>query len=273
MMSFKELEGRYEAGLKQVLLDGRRLEYYHLESGTGKPVLLLIHGLADRAQHFLHLFPLLTKQFEVLAVSLPGHGESDPLPEMSPEDHAETVLMLLRRLHLAHVHVVGNSMGGMVGAYLAAKDPHFVRSLLLYGTPLYLPLPHWLMRAVSKPVPMLRHLFSEEMIADMLANGACHTKVCSTYLKQALGKVRLDTVRSELLSMSNLSLLPILKQVDAEVTYMMGTHDSLLRVFAKGRKELEELPHVRLDIIKKAGHVIDIDQPGPFIASLLRHCS
>src|SRR5919108_5953161 len=49
--------------------------------GAGKP-LVLVHGLGGAAVNFTELAPLLARRRRVLVPNLPGHGGSEPLPEM-----------------------------------------------------------------------------------------------------------------------------------------------------------------------------------------------
>jgi pimeloyl-ACP methyl ester carboxylesterase len=81
--------------------------------GDGEP-LVLIHGIGSYWRVWEPVMDLLARQREVIAVDLPGFGES-PLgaaKTMSPADHARAVAELLDELGLETAHVAGNSMGG-----------------------------------------------------------------------------------------------------------------------------------------------------------------
>jgi pimeloyl-ACP methyl ester carboxylesterase len=97
-------------------------------AGHGEP-LLLLHGIGSTRDDFSGLFPHLAEQFDVLAVDLPGHGES-PLGVWPPTVAALTdaVEADLDARGLGRVHVLGNSLGGRIGIELAAR--HRARSLV-----------------------------------------------------------------------------------------------------------------------------------------------
>jgi Alpha/beta hydrolase family len=60
---------------RRLLVDGVNLQY--LEAGSGPP-LLLLHGHEQSATSWRWVIPVLARTHRVLALSLPGHGESDP---------------------------------------------------------------------------------------------------------------------------------------------------------------------------------------------------
>jgi pimeloyl-ACP methyl ester carboxylesterase len=114
-------------------------------SGTGAP-LVLLHGLGASRRSFDPVLPALAARFDVIAVDLPGFGESAPRPgpgEVPPAVLAQHVADLLDELGVSTPHVVGNSLGGWVALELASRRP--VASLTLLSpaglwprnTPLY----------------------------------------------------------------------------------------------------------------------------------------
>ena len=90
-------------------------------TGTGSP-LLLLHGVGSARQDFATLVPHLAPDFDVLAVDLPGHGESAPV-QGRPTIGALTdaVEADLDARGLDSVHVLGNSLGGRVALELARR--------------------------------------------------------------------------------------------------------------------------------------------------------
>jgi pimeloyl-ACP methyl ester carboxylesterase len=91
-------------------------------SGAGAP-LVLLHGIGSSRQAWDPVVPVLAGHFDVLAVDLPGFGESRPLPprtEPGPAALAAAVAGLLDELGVTDSHVAGNSLGGWVALELAS---------------------------------------------------------------------------------------------------------------------------------------------------------
>ena len=114
----------------RVWVDGVNLQY--LEAGSGPP-LLLVHGHEQSASSWRWVIPVLARTHRVLALSLPGHGESSPaVGGYAPgRDLALLVADFLDTLGVGPLHVVGNSVGGAVALHLALADPARIRTLTL----------------------------------------------------------------------------------------------------------------------------------------------
>jgi pimeloyl-ACP methyl ester carboxylesterase len=89
-------------------------------TGRGEP-LVLLHGQGFSRRCWDPVVETLAADREVIAVDLPGHGESARQPKgigSAPHDLAVAVGELLDELGLSTVHVAGNSSGGWVALEL-----------------------------------------------------------------------------------------------------------------------------------------------------------
>ena len=93
----------------------------HTHRGDGSP-LLLVHGLGGSRRSWDPVVEELAADREVVAVDLPGHGETPPLDgENSIATLTDAVASFLEAEDLAGVDVVGNSMGGRIVLELARR--------------------------------------------------------------------------------------------------------------------------------------------------------
>jgi pimeloyl-ACP methyl ester carboxylesterase len=92
----------------------------HDRIGEGPP-LLLIHGTPASRRIWDAVAPRLAEEREVIAVDLPGFGDSPPMPgAVRPRDWVTPVAETLNALgHDAAVSIVGSSMGGWTALELA----------------------------------------------------------------------------------------------------------------------------------------------------------
>jgi pimeloyl-ACP methyl ester carboxylesterase len=93
-----------------------------IRRGSGEP-LVLIHGIGHRWQAWEPVLDVLSPHHEVIAIDLPGFGDS-PVPEGGmPRDMASSVVQIadyLAAQGLQRPHVAGNSLGGAIALELAA---------------------------------------------------------------------------------------------------------------------------------------------------------
>src|SRR5690349_3136704 len=97
--------------------------------GSGDPV-VLVHGLGSYVGDWQAQIDALSREFQVVAIDLRGHGESDkPAGPYSVALFASDVAAVIGGLRLGPSHVVGLSLGGAVAFQLAVDRPDVVRSL------------------------------------------------------------------------------------------------------------------------------------------------
>lgn len=104
------------------------------ESGEGTPVLLL-HGLGSSGRDWELVAPRLAARHRVIIPDARGHGRSEkPAGPYGVPLFARDIASLCERLGLTRVHVVGLSMGGMMGFQFAVDRPDLVKSLVVINS-------------------------------------------------------------------------------------------------------------------------------------------
>jgi pimeloyl-ACP methyl ester carboxylesterase len=95
----------------------------HFRGGSGEP-LVLIHGYANTWRVWEPVLPALTESHDVLAPTLCGHHEGEPLAEgvaASVSALTDGIERAMDRAGLETAHVCGNSLGGWVALDLARR--------------------------------------------------------------------------------------------------------------------------------------------------------
>jgi pimeloyl-ACP methyl ester carboxylesterase len=115
------------------------------QSGTpvrGKPPVVLLHGWLLSHYMWRHVVgPLAQAGHAVIALDLPGFGESDRPPTASYRYDAtafsDTVLDTLDTLGVERASLVGSSLGGAIALVTAARHPDRVERLAVLGPVVY----------------------------------------------------------------------------------------------------------------------------------------
>ena len=101
---------------------------------------LYVHGLGGASTNWTDLAALLAVRFDGWAIDLPGFGRSQPPPSgrYSIRGHVRAVVDVLEHIRNLPgdaqgrpVHLLGNSLGGLVSLLVASRRPDLVASLTL----------------------------------------------------------------------------------------------------------------------------------------------
>ncbi|ATL25436.1 alpha/beta fold hydrolase [Streptomyces formicae] len=98
----------------------REMTVAYERAGAGEP-LLLLHGIGHHWQAWSPVIDILAAEHDVIAVDLPGFGESAALPDGVPYDLATVTAALgalCEALEVERPHVAGNSLGGLLALEL-----------------------------------------------------------------------------------------------------------------------------------------------------------
>jgi pimeloyl-ACP methyl ester carboxylesterase len=102
------------------------------EQAVDTQPLVFVHGLSGSWQNWLEQLPVFAAERRVITFDLPGFGYSPmPAEKLSIAGYARLLDRLLDQLGVDAAAVVGNSMGGFIGAELAIAFPQRVERLVL----------------------------------------------------------------------------------------------------------------------------------------------
>jgi esterase len=116
---------------RYVTVRGLRLHY--VDYGGGGPVVVAVPGLIQNAHAFDAIAPLLCPRFHLLALDLPGRGESDWAPANAYQvgEYLMDLKAFVTALNLRRIALVGTSLGAVVARLYATAHPFRVTRLVL----------------------------------------------------------------------------------------------------------------------------------------------
>jgi pimeloyl-ACP methyl ester carboxylesterase len=266
--------------------------------GPERPAAIYVHGLNGSATNWTDLAWLLSGHAGGMAVDLPGFGRSTPEAGFaySPAANAEVLARFLRGLDLGPVHLFGNSMGGTVSMLLAAEHPELVRTLTLVSpaVPDLRPSPQRLsdprLPLLFLPVigPRVRRQFadmspreramqlirlcvadatqiSEARIAELTEEFA--ERATMRWAPEALMMSAVGLFRAWVVPPSR-SLWRLAPRLRMPVLVVWGTEDKLVTV-RKAPRIAGLLPHARLLVLPRTGHVAQMERPATVARAVL----
>ena len=229
------------------------------------PNLVLLHGWGMSGRVFEAWAQLLSDSFRVTVVDLPGHGESG-LPEGdSVESFAKSIVYGLP----TEFHLLGWSLGGLVGMCIARDFPNKVLSLgLIASTPCFIANKGW----PGIDLLMLQKL-ADDLLTDALATikrfaglqnlGLPGSRLWTKRLVEIIDGSpfpRMDVLRSTLLMIRSTDYRDEFSVLSAPTYFIQGEVDRL--VPSEVLPLLMDLnPTIKVNLIEGGGHVPFLTHP------------
>lgn len=261
--------------LRQVELPGARVDY--VEIGEGKPI-VFIHGISGSWENWLENLPHFGRGHRAIALDLPGFGGS-PMPSWTIDMYAYGRLVhdFCEKLGIERgATLVGNSMGGLVAAEAVLSAPQrFERLVLVSAAGLINTwLPHQRGTATSRAWGTFGPGFgraAREVVSRRLAR----------YLMFRLFVRYPGRLRKELLWEQMASGLPApgfadaldavieydardrLEEIEIPTMIIWGFDDWVISAMA-ALSYHRRIPHSRLEIFERTGHVPQMERPARF---------
>jgi pimeloyl-ACP methyl ester carboxylesterase len=238
------------------------IEIHGGESGPDSPPLLLIHGAGGNRLHWPPGLRRLPGR-RVLALDLPGHGESHGPGANSIEAYAEIVLKWLKKNGVEHAIPVGHSMGGAIALLLALEAPEEFAGLVLIGSGARLRVAPAVLTASAQPGTfpqavdaVMQWAFSESAPARMVE-----------LARQRMLEVNPDVLHDDFAACNDFDVMPRLAEIRLPTLVLCGTEDQLTPL--KYSEFLAaNIPGTTLVRIADAGHMVMLEQPQAVASAL-----
>jgi pimeloyl-ACP methyl ester carboxylesterase len=247
-------------------------------AGAGPP-LVLLPGIGSSRHVWDPVIPALARQFDVLAVDLPGFGDSAALPahlEPRPAILATAVAEFLDERGITAPHIVGNSLGGWVALELAQIRTVASLSLLSPAglwrgdTPRYcrasLRATRWLTRSGGRVLSWLvGHRLGRSLVFCQIQSRP--VRLTPDYARQAIRDMA-DGEFDAALAATARRRYRAGSPIDAPTTVAFGSRDRLL--LPGQSRHLDELPSdTHIAQLRGCGHVPMSDDPAAVAALIM----
>jgi pimeloyl-ACP methyl ester carboxylesterase len=284
--SWREIDWRCHQ--RWIVVDGSPVNVIELgpdREQAATQSLVFVHGLAGSWPNWLEQLPAFGADHRVIALDLPGFGHS-PMPrqKISISNYARILEHLLDELGIDAAAVVGNSMGGFIGAELAIAFPQRVERLVLVSAAGLSTHGH---RGSTQALAAIRPLERILMASGAWAASKSDTVVRRARLRElALGVVvrhpdRLDPrlaaeqVRGAgtpgflqgLEAVIDYEIRERLGEIACPTLIVWGDHDRLISV-RDADVFAELIPDSRKVVFDDTGHMAMLERPDEFNALL-----
>ena len=241
---------------------------------AGAPVCLLLHGTGAATHSWRDLMPLLARDYDVIAVDLPGHGFTRPTTarQVSLPKMAASVGLLLEELEASPAIIVGHSAGAAIGLQLMLDKCWKIPLVGL--NPALMPFPG----LAAKLFPQLaKMLFTNPFVSRIFARWARYPGETDKFLRRSTGS-RIDAAGAlyygrlfshsghcdgAIRMMANWRLEDLqrrLPHIDTPVMLVHGQRDSAIPGSAV-QKAADLIPRGAVEEVGNLGHLAHEEDP------------
>jgi abhydrolase domain-containing protein 6 len=232
------------------------------------PIAVFVHGLGADKDNWTRMVRTFTDDLDIIALDLPGFGESTRLPDASYDiaSQVDRLDAFIRALAIEKHHLAGNSMGGWISGAYAARFPERVLSVAFLAnagvTPPTESEVRKRMRAGENPLaPKTREGYEQLMDLLFVERPVAPGPVLDWFANRAIenadhtAKVWRDIQAHPLPLEAELA-----KLAKVPVLVLWGDTDKILdpssvEVMRAG------LPHAKVIVMPRTGHVPMIERP------------
>jgi 3-oxoadipate enol-lactonase len=235
------------------------------------PPVVFVHGNGPNCRQFAPQFATFSDRYRLIAPSLRGHGRSQVPAEPTVRDFtigrlAGDVLAVLDHLEVERAHVVGNSVGGLVGFELAATVPRRLSTLTTFGTTAQLHSGAALLWSVRATLRLLGTTGTGRLVARSVADrevGRTIAGLIAEADRRALGFVSRN--------IATYDYIPMLRESTVPWLLVRGSLDrGVNRTLGSTLQVIDARDDAAVIDLVGAGHFANLERPCAFDDALQR---
>lgn len=253
--------------MPQVILNDLCMNYYDNENYS-KPTLVFLHGLGENKESWGYQMHAFDEVCRIIAIDSRGHGGTDDgTNDITMEQMAEDVILLLDYLKIKSAHFIGLSMGGMICQELTRYYQDRMLSITLCNTAAFhtdsTNYPLTAILNTVKNTPM-------EIMADFVTKSCFPQNITGELYSQTLRMFKqnrhIPYVAATAATFS-IDFRDILGNIKVPTLIIAGELDIVTPVWASQYLH-EHIENSKLVIIPGAGHLTKLEKPDLFNKAL-----
>jgi len=248
------------------------LGVYRFEGSPSAPVVVLLGSLGTTMAVWDGQLAALQPWFRLLRAEHPGHGGAGVPPGPgSVEALGQRLVGLIDRLGVARAHVVGLSLGGLVGMWLAVNHPDRVdRLVLACVAPRFNAPESYRQRALSVRAQGTGSLVAGAMARWFAAPTApANAEIVARYSAMLAG-IEAEGYAYCCEAVAGADLGPDLAHITAPTLVVGGALDTVVTP-ELATAAARAIPGAGLYVLPGGAHLVNVEQPAAFNEAVLRH--
>lgn len=246
--------------------------YYKIFShAVSKEWVVFIHGAGGSSAVWYKQLKDFSEKYNLLLIDLRGHGKSADLPQAIYNEEytfkgvTADVIEVLDHLRIPPAHFMGVSLGTIIVRQLAELEQWRVKSLIMAGAVTRLTTQSrvlvYLGSTFKRVIP---YMWLYRLFAFVIMPRKQHAESRNLFIHEAQKLCQKEFIRWFQLTKDINPLLRYFKESDLGIPtlYVMGDQDVMFLEPVK--KIIKTHKNSVLNILKKCGHVVNVERPEEF---------
>jgi pimeloyl-ACP methyl ester carboxylesterase len=232
------------------------------EIDSAKLHVIFIHGSGGDRRDWESQIQNLGGLAGMIALELPGHGNSEGPGFNAVNAYGEWVDAFVRTLELTRVIIVGCSLGSAVAQWLTIfKTPTYIKGLVLTGAGGRLRVHPAFLDGLKNQSEKTLALLSDSCLSDN------PDKEFRSFIQEKFRNSSSDLIRNDLLACNDFDVLDSLNKISVPTGIIVGAEDKMTPV------KYSEFLHQKiadslLYVISSAGHLVAMEKPEEFNSAM-----
>ncbi|MHB8138548.1 MAG: alpha/beta fold hydrolase [Smithellaceae bacterium] len=227
--------------------------------------LVFIHGSGSNSSVWSHQYAKLHKYFNIAAVNLPGHGQSDGHGERDIQTYVFRLKEILDVLKLTRPVLIGHSLGAAISLGFAAAWPQEVSGVVATGGGLTMPVNPDILEGFRKQPDFIMDMICKISLAKI------NRPIFFDAIRASLAETQTDVLAGDMLACSKFDLTGDLNKITAPVLVLCGVEDKMTPP-ASSEQIATGIAGAKLVLIEGAGHMAMMEKPDAFNQAVKDFC-
>jgi pimeloyl-ACP methyl ester carboxylesterase len=234
--------------------------------GNYEKSLIFIHGSGSDHTGWVQQYSQLHKQFNIVAVDLPGHGASTGSGENTVENYCLWIKKILDNLKPPKPILIGHSLGAAITLRFALNYPQDIVGIVPVGGGIKMPVNPDLLAGLKTNPALAIELISKFSLAKE------NRPKLFEPLKNSLAKANLDVLYGDLSACAKLDLREDINKINLPTLVICGEQDKMTPADLS-RQIASAITGAQLRLIAGAGHMVMLEKPEDFNAAISKFAS
>jgi len=240
-------------------VDGLKLAYWMNDEGwvKNRKTLVFVHGSGGDHSNWEEQYRHLDRDFNILAVDLPGHGQSEGKGEQEVIRYVEWMRKLIESLKLGKPVMIGHSLGAAISLTTAIHYGSLLSGIVPVGGGVRMPVNQMILDGIRKDITPIISLIIKFSITKE------NRERLAGLLTEGLAAANPEVMYGDFLSCDRLDITDAIAGIRIPALVVCGEEDKMtppaLSQFIK-----DNIPGAKLALIPKAGHFVMMENVEAF---------